>query len=207
MKLETLMPDIYKLIPYDYQQIKTNVYEDILTQSTQTSAASEKPKLIQVSGIPGSGKSTYCQSFLQQNPHFTYISFDKIMESLPSYQYDIIHSSSATAFQKWEMPAKIIGYELLRRLVENKSNILLEHSGVNSAHIQLVQNIKAYGYKTHLHVIMCPEEIAVTRVQKREEITKRHTPPALIKERASLMQDYVSRYRQLVDTFEIYHVE
>ena len=204
MKLEELMPDIYQLISHDYQIIRTVDFETALSCIQKTAKTKDKPMLVQVSGMPAAGKSTYCRQFLKENPEYAYVSFDKLMEGLTGYQKDVKELGSVQAFSNWEMTARIIGYELLNRLIDTKSNILLEHSGTNSAHIQLMKNVKKRGYQTQVCFVMCNEEKALKRAISREEETGRHTPPQIILERAGLIKKYMEQYKNIVDEFKVF---
>lgn len=86
------------------------------------------PALFRVGGIPGAGKSTFCAGRRWTDRLF--VSFDAIMENIPAYQTDIYRLGRAGSFKKWEIPARIVGYELLRRAVEARADIYFEHSGV-----------------------------------------------------------------------------
>lgn len=202
MKLTDLMPDIYTLIPYSYDIIQNDVFDSIIEQELSRAQPATTPFFHQISGIPGSGKSTFCEHFLHKNPSFSYISFDKIMESIPSYSQDIIKKGSAEAFKNWEIPARIIGYEILKRLIEKKANILLEHSGVNEPHLHLCKNIKQLSYTTTICFLMCDKKIALKRTKERECLTHRHTPESLIEQRALSIVQYAQKYTKIADKIE-----
>ena len=140
MKLTDLMPDIYQLIPCGYEVLQNDSYDKMLANEVSSASKNKTPVLYPVSGVTGSGKRAFCKHFLKKNPDFTYVSFDKIMESMPEYQQDVRQKGSALAFALWEKPARVIGYELLKRLLDQGANVLLEHSGVNSSHLQLHKN-------------------------------------------------------------------
>lgn len=203
LKLSDLMPSVNKLIPYDYAAIKNSAFEHILDKSLSTAPSQPHPEFVQVSGVPGAGKSTFCRRYAQADK--VMISFDAIMEQLPEYQRDIYRYGNKTAFHNWELPARVAGYELLRRAVSSKQNICLEHSGVNDAHLELVQNLKNYGFSTEVDFILCPLDVALTRTRQREEQTHRHTPESLIRERFSAVQSYLPRYQQIADKTVVYH--
>ena len=52
MQLKSLMPDIYKLIPYDYAAIRKPEYDRLLDLYMSKAKASKQPVFVQVSGIP-----------------------------------------------------------------------------------------------------------------------------------------------------------
>lgn len=140
MQLKALMPDIYTLIPSDYASIRCREYERLLSLYMSRAVPSVHPRFVQVGGIPGAGKSTFCAGRRWTDRLF--VSFDAIMENIPAYQTDIYRLGRAGSFKKWEIPARIVGYELLRRAVEARADIYFEHSGVNRPHVQLIENLK-----------------------------------------------------------------
>lgn len=202
MQLLALMPDIYTLIPSDYASIRCDEYERLLNLYLARAVRSEHPCFVQVGGIPGAGKSTFCAERRWNERLF--ISFDAIMENIPAYQTDVYRLGSVESFKKWEIPARIIGYELLRRAVEIRADIYLEHSGVNQPHVQLVENLKKCGYRTEMHFILCRLAVAEARAETRERLTNRHTPPEIIAERYNLVNTYLQTYAATVDNLYIY---
>ncbi len=202
MILKDLMPDIFELIPYEYAQIRTPEYDRLIAYFQARARKSLQPRFIQVGGIPGAGKTTFCQQAHWDNGLF--ISFDKIMEMLPCYRQDLYKLGSVAAFDKWEIPARVIGYELLRRSVENRYDICLEHSGVNSSHLQLVNSLKKRGYSTELYFILCQPDLAYQRALEREKKTQRHTSREMIDKRYSLVRTYLPQYKKIADKMYVY---
>lgn len=203
MQLTALMPDIHTLIPSDYSEIRSYEYERLLNMYMAKAVPSAHPDFVQIAGIPGAGKSTFCADRKWNNRLF--ISFDAIMENIPAYHTDIYRLGRAGSFKKWEIPARIIGYELLRRAVEVRSNIYMEHSGVNRPHVQLIENLKKLGYRTEMHFILCSLAVAEARAKAREQQTNRHTPPSLIAERYNLVDTYLQSYVTKADSLYIYN--
>ena len=191
--LNVLMPSLKELVTSQYKDIKTLQTENIINTILKGYKPVPQPELIQVSGGPGSGKSTYCNQ--QSCPNFLYLSFDKIMLMLDGYQNTLKEYGSQKAFQTYEMPARIIGYEILSRAINNNINIMFEHSGVNNAHIELFKNITKIGYKISVIFIMCDIKLAIKRVQQRQKETNRHVPEQLIIERAQKITEYISKYK------------
>jgi len=196
--LKTLMPSLHKLIATDYKTIKSKESEQLIAAMLSGLTPVAKPQLKQISGIPGSGKSTYCAMNL--GPNYLYLSFDKIMTSLSGYQQALKEKGSAYAYSQYEMPARIIGYELLRRAISKKYNILFEHSGTNSAHLELFKNLPKRGYQTAVNFIICGTNLAVKRTKERAGIINRYVPEKLILERATGFNEYIAAYKKLTPT-------
>ncbi len=199
--LKILMPSLNTLVDKDYLFIKTKETENLITSLLQNITPVENPTILQVSGIPGAGKSTYCKEHLLEN--FLYLSFDKIMVSMPEYQRDLKLQGSKEAFNKYEMQARIIGYEVLNRAISKRINIMFEHSGTNDAHIELFKNISKLGYKTIVNFIVCSKDIAIKRAEERVKQTKRYVPKTLIEERAGKVEYYISQYPKIVSEINI----
>ena len=200
--LTLLMPSIDELITQGYNDIKTSETENIIANAMKGITTSKEPLLWQVSGIPGAGKSTYCD--LYKKPNFLYVSFDKIMQQLSGYQQELSCNGTTSAYKKYEMQARVIGYELLMRGVSSKLNIMLEHSGTNTAHLELFKNIKSLGYKTAVSFIVCDINTAISRAKNREKIEKRYVPEELILKRADAFNLYAQKYYQLTTNVKVY---
>lgn len=198
MTIYDLMPSIKDLIPYDYEHIRCAEYETVIANFLQNCHRGNFFE--QISGAPGAGKTTFCQKLSDKN----FLSFDKIMESLPSYQNDLLKYGSKPAFANNEIIARIIGYEILRRAIENKYSLVMEHSGVNNAHLELFTNLRKLHYKTKVDFIICDLNILLERVKLREAATMRHTPPNMVKQRFSLVNHYISKYQAVADEVKVY---
>ena len=109
--------------------------ETIISNRLETSEKSNNPIFIMIAGIPGSGKTTKANEIRKGS---VFIAFDSVMEEIKSYWIDEQKFGAAMAFANWEMPARIIGYELLHRAIENKANIVFENSGVHEGHLELL---------------------------------------------------------------------
>lgn len=202
MLLTDLIPDISLLVPQSYQEIKTLETERLLASFLAQAETSATPKLIHMSGIPGAGKSTFYRSH-HWDKH-VFIGFDTIMEQLPAYQQELQNAGSVAAFQKWEIPARIIGYELLRRAVSLRKDIFLDHGGATPAHVNLMKNLKNYGYSTEMYYISCPPKVAFNRALLREQTTLRHTPREIIEKRSQIIGELLVQYKNIVDRFYAY---
>lgn len=194
--LKKLMPSLNELVTAEYESIKSAESERLIEESLKSLTPVQIPTLIQVSGIPGSGKSTYCATHQPKN--YLFLSFDKIMLSLSGYKDELIKNGSVSAYEKYEMSARIIGYELLRRAINKHVNIMFEHSGANSAHVELFKNIIEQGYTTAVHFIICETSLALKRAEERAKITKRYVPQNLILERAAKQKKYLAIYQKEV---------
>lgn len=195
--LKVLMPSLKELVSSDYNTIKTQETERLIAESLSGFQSSDKPVLLQVSGIPGSGKSTFCSK--NQPKDFLYLSFDRIMTKLSGYQQELQENGAELAYRKYEMPARIIGYEILCRAINLHINIMFEHSGTNQAHLELFKNIADKGYRTVVDFIMCDTKLAIKRAREREKKINRHVPEQLIIERAERFSEYITAYKKLTN--------
>ncbi|MBR2273375.1 MAG: zeta toxin family protein [Alphaproteobacteria bacterium] len=197
MILKTIMPSLPQLITDDYAAVKSAESEKIIAKLLEGLSPVKEPEFCQVSGIPGSGKSTFCKKHLPKN--YLFLSFDQIMISLFGYQQMLKTKGIIAAYQQYEMTARIIGYEVLRRALQNHLNIMLEHSGTNQAHLELFKNLPKEGYKTTVDFIICDIDLAIKRAHKRALETKRYVPEQLIVERAEKFNQYRQAYQNLAN--------
>ncbi len=200
--LKTLMPSLNQLITADYKSIKTPETEALISRFLKGLTPVPNPELRQISGIPGSGKSTYCAKYLPAN--FLLLSFDEIMTELPAYQREAKLFGVKSAYAKYEMPARIMGYELLRRAIKSRLNIMFEHSGTNNAHIELFKNLSKKGYHTALDVIVCDTNLAIKRAEERTKKINRYVPESLILERAKNFTTYMNSYQKFASKISFF---
>ena len=203
MQIKFLIPDIKDVVPYTFEKKKKDcaIFEPIIEKLLSGAVSSEKPEFVHMLGIPGAGKSTFYKNNKEKFADFIRIDFDAIMELLPEYQRDLKLLGSEKAFERWQMPARVAGYELLRRAVESGKNIFFDNGGSADCHRELLANVKKKGYHTAMYYINCPINIAVSRAVEREKITKRHTPKKMIEDRKLLIQKNLPLYKALVDDF------
>lgn len=97
---------------------------------------SESPLLLNICGIPASGKSYWAEEWLSENGPCLHIAFDAIMEALSGYQADY-SLDRENAFLRWELPARFLGYRLLLLGLRNGWPILFEHSNALREHVDL----------------------------------------------------------------------
>jgi predicted ABC-type ATPase len=191
-----------KLLNFD--DVQEELYgeaHNLIQGALDTSKPQEFPRLIHLCGIPGSGKTTYANHFVLNNPEYSMVQFDEVMEKLSGYRNAKNRCGLSQAFFEWELPARAIGYHLFQALVEGSRSIIFDHSASSILHLELIDSVKKRGYRVEMHYLVCPPEIALKRVQEREKIIQRHTPENLIWERVELLEKLTPLYRQKVDRF------
>ena len=203
MKLQELIPNISQMISYEYDAIRCAEYDAIISRYLNAAAEEAQPRLFHLCGLPGAGKTTFYRS--HDWPAHVFIGFDDIMESIPQYQKDVRTLGSVAAFQKWEIPARTVGYELLRRAVSARKTIFFDNGALSEAHLHLLKNIKQYGYKTYMYYIRCDISTACRRAQIRQQETLRHIPVETIEKRAEIEQKVVPQYQKIADEFYTYN--
>jgi predicted kinase len=156
------------------------------------------PLLLNISGIPGSGKTTMAARLLAEYPSLVYISFDELMEALPGYRADLLERGAPAAFTRWEAPARLLGYRLLEECVARRLSILFEHSNADPRHVSLYRSLKEAGYRIEIRFLDTDEQTALARTRQRA----RAVPPTLIATRAALLRTLKEEYRRLADHFE-----
>lgn len=173
----------------------------MIWQAVSNTAAATSPRLIHLCGIPGSGKSRYAEQFLLGDTNFALVQFDGVMANLAGYKRDCVTIGLIEAFKVWELPARAIGYHLLQALLENKRNVLFDHSASFRDHLDLIEVVKGWGYVVEMHYLDCPPTVAWERVRAREAVIQRHTPERYIWDRLALLEELIPLYRQKVDVF------
>ncbi len=170
----------------------------VLRQTLQGIDPVEHPYLINVCGLPASGKSHLCHALKSAHPELLYISFDAIMESLPAYLADHLKNRQKS-FDRWEIPARFVGYQLLKQAVKHNLPVLFEHSNANPHHIELYQKIRQAGYTVDIRYIDAAPELVVPRLAQRE----RYFSPKRTQERAVILKGLLPELRQTATTFSV----
>lgn len=156
------------------------------------------PYLINICGLPASGKTYICRAFKAANAGMLYISFDAIMEDLPSYLSEHLKDRKKS-FERWELPARFVGYQLLKQAVKHRLPILFEHSNATAHHIELYEKIKQAGYTVDIRYINADPELVLPRLEKRE----RYFPPERTRERANILRELMPVFEQTATKFTV----
>jgi probable phosphoglycerate mutase len=175
-------------------------YDGWFERKTRGMKGSPFPLFLNVSGIPGAGKSTLAGEIAAGDPSLLYLSFDELMEGLSGYREDARGMGSAAAFGRWERPARWLGYRALREAVERRFSILFEHSNATPSHVALYRCLKNRGYRVEIRFLEASVPEAIERTRHRE----RWVPAEVVAERAALLRELNESYKQIVDHFETF---
>lgn len=154
------------------------------------------PVLINISGLPASGKSVLATAFKAENPHFLYLSFDAIMEQLPPYQAEV-KTDKQRAFERWELPARFIGYHVLKKAVKARLPIVFEHSNASPLHLELYEEIKKLGYTVEIRFISAEPPLVLPRLARRD----RYFSPQNVMKRWETLQTLLPELQKTSDKF------
>lgn len=198
MNWREVMPNLYAECG---DEVKS-AFEPIITKVLNDApAANSQRTFVHMLGIPGAGKSTFWQKNKKAFADFIFVGFDTLMAMLPEYQKDVENLGLKEAFARWELPARIAGYELLIRAMEQKKNIFFDHGGSPELHLEIMRAAKVDGYHTKMYYIKCDVETALQRTTAREKEIQRHTPEKLIIERYPLVEKRATQFKEIVDEF------
>jgi predicted kinase len=171
------------------------------------SIAQDKPVFVHTLGCPASGKTTllqYCRDQGDFPVDSIYLSFDRLMEEFSGYQDDVAQHGMQIAFEKHEVPARALGYEMLELALNEKRHVVLEHSGARADHVSLLKAVKEQlGYHIFLLEAQCSLEIAKPRVRHRP----RHLPEGYLEQRRKIIDELRSEYYLLSDEVRRYNTE
>lgn len=192
--LASFLPkDIDRKLVFEYADYQLTRHNDLHGANT-----GEAPELFNICGLPASGKSYEAKKYLLTNSNYLYLSFDSIMEQIPFYQTEC-RENRENAFDRWEIPARILGYGLLLQAVNSKWPILFEHGNSIEQHIAMYQIIKfIYGYKIKMRFINSPPEVVIPRLAARE----RYFSERRVYERWEAMDVLIPAYKVIADEFD-----
>lgn len=158
----------------------------------------DTPYLINICGLPASGKTHLCKALKTLHKEILYISFDALMEDLPTYLNEHLQDRQKS-FERWELPARFVGYQLLKQAVKHKLPVLFEHSNATPYHIELYEKIKQAGYTVDIRYINADLELILPRLEKRE----RYFSPKNAEARAVALRDILPVLEKKADHFSI----
>lgn len=193
-----------EVIPYCFnkKENKTKeLFNQIINDILSNNKMQEKPIFIHMLGIPGAGKTTYMNNNKENFKDFLFLDFDMVMEKLPEYKDDIKTLGLVESFNKWQIPARIAGYEVLLQAIKKKLNIFFDHGGSPFLHVKMLEEVKKLGYRVKIVYIKCDIDTAIKRVKEREKITLRHTPEKMIIDREPLIKERVEQFKKIADEF------
>ena len=202
--MEKIFKEYYKeVIPHTYNDDKNleKLFGKIIDNMLIDKQKQDKPNFVHMLGIPGAGKTTFLRKNIDKFKDYLLLDFDNLMEQLPEYRQDINEIGLVKSFKKWQIPARIAGYELLLRAVANKVNIFFDHGGSPFLHVKLLEEIKKNKYYIKVIYIKCNTDIAIIRTKEREKYTLRHTPEELIVQREPLIKQRIKQFREIADEF------
>ncbi len=189
-----------------------NEAEKLITSELTNGKKFNNPFLLHMGGVPGSGKSYEIEKMKKTNKlnGVVLIQFDKIMMNLTPYTDALkeINKNDKKAldslFAIWEMPARVVAWELVGRAIKQNYSLLIDSAGHSIEQYNLLTNIKKHGYKTGMFYIDISNELANFRAKIRMEKEGRSAPKGMIETRQELLKTLRPKYQKILDVFYFY---
>lgn len=178
-------------IPADTRR---KIFDDLLYYPSRAT-----PYWIQVMGIPGAGKTELVhllQEELSFRKPYALAAFDVFMEQIPEYR---AMPDRQEAFKVFEEPARDFGFEVLNRLIAQKTDVVFEHGLTYLPARDLLVRVKKAGYQLICVRVVVEASIAKQRAKKRGEETGRFVPESLIDERLLVSDDRWNFVKEFAD--------
>jgi predicted kinase len=170
-------------------------------------ASQENPVFYHTLGFSAVGKSTLLRLLKEEGilpADALFLEFDKVMETIPGYQSDKAILGNEQAFKNWEIPARLMGYDLLEAALNNKSHIVFDNTGSRSDHVDLLRHAKEHlDYTIVMIDVLCSPETAIARAAQRD----RYMPPEYIYERKKAVDALRPAYRAIAHDYMVYSTE
>ncbi|KXX71590.1 zeta toxin family protein [Flammeovirga sp. SJP92] len=197
--------EIQKSLPKDFNEIDNVLVEleEIKKSFLDNIAIRDKKIFIHMAGLPGSGKTTYCKENILKEydtEEIVYLGFDDVMEKISYYQIDK-EINTTIAFSNWEIPARILGYEILAEAYEKGLSVILDNGGANPKHVEIINAFKESGYTTKMFYLNGKPEELIDRIKEREKVTKRAFPIERLGPRYESLLENINIYKNTVDEF------
>ena len=118
------------------------------------------------------------------------------MEQLPPYQAEV-KIDKQWAFERWELPARFIGYHVLKKAVKARLPIVFEHSNASPLHLELYEEIKKLGYTVEIRFISAEPPLVLPRLARRD----RYFSPQNVMKRWETLQTLLPELQKTSDKF------
>lgn len=208
--LEYNYEDIYSNLP---NEIKVNLQEGefyaeaekLIKAELGKGEPSVKPFLLHMGGVPGSGK-TYALERMDLSGVIL-IQFDGIMEKFSLYKQAIEKADKnnknelVEIFETWEMPARVIAWELAGRALKGKYPLAIDSAGHSKEQYSLLTNMQKQGTKVGMYHIHISIEDALKRAHQRMLKTGRPIPKGMIEKRYALLEKLTPEYAEELGVF------
>ncbi|TFD49614.1 ATPase [Cryobacterium frigoriphilum] len=151
------------------------------------------PVLHLLAGPNGSGKTTYVTHLLEPVTHLPFVNADVI------------------AAERWPDSQSAHAYAASRAAAEERAQLLAAGSSFvtetvfsHPSKLDLVDDAIARGYLVHLHVILLPVDVAVSRVAERVQHGGHDVPEQKIRERYARLWHLIARARTTAHRAEFF---
>lgn len=147
-----------------------------------------------VVGPNGSGKTTFVEEFLARElPHYAYVNADEIAK---------VRWPDDPARHAYE--AAEVAAETRAHLIASGRSFIAETVFSHASKLDLIRDAKTAGYQVVLHVLLVPEELAVTRVAYRVRAGGHDVPEQKIRERYQRLWPLVVQAVSMADRSVVY---
>ncbi len=178
------------------------LYEQFFSSLSPTN----KPILIALGGSPGSGKTTFRKTCLDTK-NFHIHDMDEVMVLLPGYQKDQKTLGSKKAFENWWPCAREMAELLVQYAIQSRYCIIYDRTcGAEGSYFDLF-HAKEQGYRISLIGFYVDQNIAKTRIFKREQEEGRAMTEMILMEYRSRFSALWPYYLQFVDEAILYQTD
>jgi len=195
-----------------YSQERNKLHQKLLTKIDNPNAfpnPGEKPKVIFIGGLTGSGKSSAIAKLIDRKsgvedykayPKFVYLNSDDFKTWLPEYNgynANYVHEESSDIFE-----------EGIDRYRDQRKQIIIDATLKNAkkAHKKM-QEFRDTGYEVILYGTNIPGEKSINRATSRFQRTKRYVPLKFIKGNAEETNKSVMKLRHRADKYAVFDTD
>lgn len=145
-------------------------------------------------GLPGSGKSFWCENFINGNLGYEVVSADQIRINHPVYNPDnpeSIHEECVALAEK-----------KMYKIAETGQNVIMDGGGINNSYtLRIINRMKDFRYKIKVVFIDTPVHICIERNNQRIKNGERFVPNESIIDKSYRLNKSLIKLQEVCDEF------
>lgn len=129
---------------------------------------------------------------------------DAVMSEIQAYRSETLVDPSA-AFQRWEVPARLLADEILTVAIERRCDIVYDRTCAFPETVNLLRQLRfEENYSIRMFFVWADLDECLIRAERRARTSRRVVPKAVIIQRAAALRSLAVAYAGIANEFRIF---